>query len=67
MTLKCSVLSSLTHVRVVDYGNIWKSYSCSSLLLLRRIALQSSVGLQATAALLPGGTALIPIAGSFMV
>lgn len=66
MTLKCSVLSSLTHVRVVDYGNIWKSYSCSSL-LLRRIALQSSVGLQATAALLPGGTALIPIAGSFMV
>lgn len=63
MTLKCSVLLSLPRIRELDYENVQKSYSCSSLLLLCRRALQSSVSLSATAALLPGGLPLSPQQG----
>jgi len=55
------VLFSLPRVRNVDYENVWKGYSCSS--LLGRVALQSSVSLQAAAALLPGGLPLSPQQG----
>lgn len=44
-------------------GKCMECYSCFSLLLLCRIALQSAVSLQATAALLPGGLPLSPQQG----